>query len=413
MLGMLIVLFICIGVLLKPKETTFLYCICSPIIYNFSFHDANVVISIFVFVAFVFHRERIVSWRKNPFFFPILLVVFSTFISNFFSIFPHNGLVYRKVIYATTIFIVGHYLLRGDERYLGRCIKMLKVLTIIVFFNSLIELITLRNPFNELMLSLGIYDKTTVATYVEFRYGIKRCQSIFGMKTTLGGFGLILFSAFVYIRYIGKIKIHQMYLLMGGGMVLLSGTRSVIMGAIVMLLSFVSKKIRQQLSPVQMAFGALILLLFMGNYLLDVLNSFSSTDSISGSSSEMRRGQFELAFFYMMKSPFLGNGLSYSWTHVVALYAKEALGLESCWFPIMIDQGLFGCVAYISFYLTGCFRAIKKKDVVIFFVFVAWLVANSMSSLPGLNDIFYMPLFILLYTIGMKGMDFSLQKRNF
>lgn len=409
MLAYLIVFCFCIGVFFKPKEVTFLYCACSPIIYNFSLSEANLSISFCVLVSYLLHRGRIVSWRKNIFFWPILLLAISIILSNCFSSYPHNGLVYRNIIYLSTVFVAGRYLVDAENLYLNRCIRIIKVLTIIVFFNSLIELITLRNPFNELMLSLGVYNRSNVATYIEFRYGLKRCQSVFGMKTTLGGFGLMMFGVFTYLKYVGKVKIDYKYLLMAGGMGLFSGTRAVIIGFIVMFLGFGSKKIRNELSALQMTVGSLILLCFLGNYLLDVLHSLTSTDSINGSNSEMRRIQLDLSLYYMMKSPIWGNGLSFSWTHVVAKYAKEALGLESCWFPIMIDRGIFGCLTYASFYLIGCLKSFKDNGLFIIFIYASWLVANSMSSFPGLNEVFYMPLFILLYSVGRKNARYTFE----
>ena len=132
---------------------------------------------------------------------------------------------------------------------------------------------------------------------------------------------------------------------------------------------------------------------------MNVLTSFFETESVNGSNSDMRRIQFELALYYMTMHPIWGNGLSYSWTHVVARFSKEALGLESVWFPIMIDRGIVGCFVYLSFYLVGCWKAMKKGGLIIAFSYAGWLVASSMSSLPGLTEIFYLPLFLFLHAI--------------
>lgn len=50
----------------------------------------------------------------------------------------------------------------------------------------------------------------------------------------------------------------------------------------------------------------------------------------------------------MMQSPFLGNGISYTFEYVADKY-KEMCGAESLWIPIMIDFGMLGITAIIVF----------------------------------------------------------------
>ena len=135
----------------------------------------------------------------------------------------------------------------------------------------------------------------------------------------------------------------------------------------------------------------LVVILFLSIGFLDkIIVSFTDTQSVSGSNSDMREMQFNLALYFMGVSPILGNGLAYTFEYVQAFFPDEILGAESVWFPLMIDQGLLGVVSYLIYLLFPLLYALKKKMYVVVFCILAFAVEKSLSSLPGINISYFM-----------------------
>lgn len=171
---------------------------------------------------------------------------------------------------------------------------------------------------------------------------------------------------------------------------LLTGTRSVIAGFFCMLVYFVnSQTIKSR--KIQRFIPLLVVILFLSIGFLDkIIVSFTDTQSVSGSNSDMREMQFNLALYFMGVSPILGNGLAYTFEYVQAFFPDEILGAESVWFPLMIDQGLLGVVSYLIYLLFPLLYALKKKMYVVVFCILAFAVEKSLSSLPGINISYFM-----------------------
>ena len=74
-------------------------------------------------------------------------------------------------------------------------------------------------------------------------------------------------------------------------------------------------------------------------------------ESMSGSTIDMRVGQFNVALSYFADSPYWGNGLGFTREIVSSGAEPELYDSESALFPIMIDQGLIGVLGYFLFFL--------------------------------------------------------------
>ena len=123
--------------------------------------------------------------------------------------------------------------------------------------------------------------------------------------------------------------------------------------------------------------------------------SFSDTEHVEGSNTDMRETQFDLAIMFLLQSPILGHGLSYCANNVMGTY-QEMYGAESLWFPVMIDTGMLGVIGHIMFFIgcsVFCMRGKNKKP--IFFV-LALLLLNTMSSIPGFVITWMFPFLLLL-----------------
>lgn len=68
----------------------------------------------------------------------------------------------------------------------------------IIAFYTLFEAIIKSNPYIQLMNSMDIYTQHFYIT--EIRFGLKRCQALFSMHTTLGAVALTYMDAFYYMQ---------------------------------------------------------------------------------------------------------------------------------------------------------------------------------------------------------------------
>ena len=115
-----------------------------------------------------------------------------------------------------------------------------------------------------------------------------------------------------------------------------------------------------------------------------------------GSTTDLRRRQFDIASYYMMKHPFLGNGQTFNVMNHVS--ENVILGMESVWFPIMMQQGLVGVAGYITLIVTTAIYFFRSKQHLYLFFVVSWVATITMSSQVGLS-IF---LFVLVPLLACK-----------
>lgn len=147
------------------------------------------------------------------------------------------------------------------------------------------------------------------------------------------------------------------------------------------------------------------------DYFQDVFSSISDTEKVSGSNADMRENQFDICFYHFLKYPLYGNGISYTWEFALA-FDKTLNGAESLWIPILIDQGILGCLAIISMYIVTAIYLIKSGNQKFIFVLLGFLIFNTMSSIPHysiVNEIYYV---IILSFFDNYEEYYSIQSEN-
>jgi len=276
-------------------------------------------------------------------------------------------------------------------------------LSLLVLYGLFEELIR-DNPLIKFMTTNDAFSKAIGYT-MEVRFGLKRLQSFLPL---CGALGCCCTMNFLLVGYwqsyknepILPINKYAPYLLIGLFLcTLFTGTRSVIAGFFVMLLFFVNKHTLKS-KKIQFFIPFLFFAIIMSLGFIDsILDSFSNTDSVNGSNSDMRQMQFDLALFFMGQSPLVGNGLAYTFEYVQAFFPDEILGAESVWFPLMIDQGILGVVSYSVFLFVPFFYGIKNKNLAVVFCVLSFAIEKTLSSLPGINISYFMVYVILLIKI--------------
>lgn len=99
--------------------------------------------------------------------------------------------------------------------------------------------------------------------------------------------------------------------------------------------------------------------------LLNIFNPEVGPDQ-HGSTIEMRRAQLAIGWEFLLSAPLFGNGLNATRNIVLSGLAPELYDSESILFTLMINQGLFGLLAYIALFLQATvkqFQCIKDRNV--------------------------------------------------
>ena len=187
--------------------------------------------------------------------------------------------------------------------------------------------------------------------------------------------------------------------------VFLSGSRSPLLGGIIMLLPFLAnKKMFNARNISFVVVVALVIIVFAGGYISTMFDSLATdkdTDLGGASSWEMRWGQLEYSVYFWMKNFWFGNGHTFDIFQGGRMYS-EIFGAESVWFPIMMKQGLVGIVAYFSVTIDSCVRASKiKYKWVCVCLMIGWLVIDSATNLPGLSILLPLYFYVIYYKMSL------------
>lgn len=321
---------------------------------------------------------------KSDFLLPVIILSFSYFISNHYGRLSHLPTTIADIMQLFFIFILQDYLFRYPnlKKY---ALNVVIFMALVLSVNGLVETITRYNVLLNVALTSGLYpDDTPVVTSI--RYGLKRAQSAFGMHTSWGGYTFIVCCFLLYLKKYCNITFkyaNQLIILLGMNL-FFTGARSAFLGFVVALLAFVNVKDLKS----KKVWGLILLViaispLFIG-YFGDIISSFTDTEKVNGSNADMRQTQFDICFYYLAQSPWIGNGIAFTWEYVLP-QNKDLLGAESLWIPVLIDQGILGAVAVSSMFM-ACIVYLKKHNAMRYaLVVLGFLVFNSMSSIPNIS----------------------------
>lgn len=382
------------------KKGTVLALLLMPLlsIVNLAGQGLNLWIGIIVVAKwFLVSKDKFEAIRLSGFMGIVFLMAFSYLISNYYAVTPHLPSVIANIIQLFLIFVLADYLTLYPHLRVY-ALKVILCMATILAVNGLIETIARYNILLSLAVGTGLYpDSTRIIT--EVRYGLKRAQSAFAMHTSWGGYTFIVFCFLFYLKkYCGVTFRHANALLILLGMNLFfTGARSAFLGFVVALLAFLDLKDLKS----KRIWGLILLViaispLFLG-YFDDVVSSFTDTTKVNGSNADMRQTQFDICFYYLFQSPWIGNGIAFTWEHVLP-QNEDLCGAESIWIPVLIDQGWLGAIAVGLTFLTCIWYLKKHNNFRYGIVVLGFLVFNSMSSIPNINLTDFIYYIILLCT---------------
>lgn len=364
------------------------------------------ILSIFVaFVVFLKCKDRKAEFPFNGLFGVFIL---SLVLTNFGVSAQQRHtptLIYNICQSAVYTYCMWFLLKMQCHKTMRNLIKSSFTFGLLISLYVLFETITKTNPLLHLFVDSGCYIQSAFIT--EVRFGFKRAQAIFSMHTTLGGVMIFIYSLLL-VAYKTKLfpqTLRNLVIVVLCALcIFLTGARSCIIAVFVTSLMWLSNLKGKQI--LAMCLILPVIAVFASDYLQQIIDSISNTDTVNGSNSDMRLTQLMISWSYLMQSPIWGNGLGYLYNDVVVRGVDADLwGAESLWFGVMADQGVVGICAYILLFLSPMVYSWKKQNKMAIFFVLATLIMFSLSSIPGVNPALVPAFTIIINTMMDEAKD--------
>ena len=335
------------------------------------------------------------SLKKAPFIWCIVPV----FVSYVVTMFAHGVFLKQYlIIIAQYLFPCVLYLIINSRAKVNLFVKYASAFMILVTVYCFIEEIISSNPFIS-----WCEDRADSFTFfsnkTDERFGFKRAQSIFASPTGLGIMCSYLFvTLFIFLRNNEqqmRVVWRKALLIFMPICVFFTGTRSIILCFLLAVMTLLTPStIRKYRTTFILT--AIILCVFLSSYFISIYDSIFVDTEIGGSSSEMREGQWEIAFYYMMNDFWVGNGFTFTSS---LLNNDEAglFGAEGMWLPIIMDRGMIGVISVALAFIIGLSEIIKRKYYRLIWLWVSFLVLKTITTGVGIEPTYYAVILVVLF----------------
>ena len=145
------------------------------------------------------------------------------------------------------------------------------------------------------------------------------------------------------------------------------------------------------------------LLLLIPDVVLNIIENFidlrafnAKDDTVEGSSLYLRLIQLNASIELWLQSPIFGNGLRSA--TMFADKGYDVFGAESVWFRLMIEQGMFGLISYVSLigvFMKASLKAHRLRMQLLFFTIGFFVIC----SITDINYTMFFMCFIVLYKL--------------
>ena len=385
-----------------------------------------------VFFVFMYYTKykNIVKSSKEPFFKQSFVwMIISLMISTIVAVLGGNTSAITmgiRTILSQYVFIFIFWHVCNTEKQLLYFSKCIIVAFTIVLVYGLFEYITNSNPILNIIhanIPDAYADDKLYISDLEYtlRGGRARLQSLFYI-TILYGISSVLFVFYVITVFRKQkdfeINKQYMYFLVACGLFAcyLSNSKTPIIAIPIIFLPYIFKRKYSIFILIILAYFIFNPNLF-NSLLSNVVNinafDVNNDDPNAGSTVAMRLIQLEISFNAFMQSPIWGNGLRYSGYLASTSAGAELLGAESCWFKLLIEQGVLGILAFVNIIYTFVKKGVeisKNDRCTLGFFGLGFYLIVSITDIGF--ELFYV-LFIALYKIygiNKSKMEVSVQK---
>ena len=335
------------------------------------------------------------SLKKAPFIWCIVPV----FVSYVVTMFAHGVFLKQYlIIIAQYLFPCVLYLIINSRAKVNLFVKYASAFMILVTVYCFIEEIISSNPFIS-----WCEDRADSFTFfsnkTDERFGFKRAQSIFASPTGLGIMCSYLFvTLFIFLRNNEqqmRVVWRKALLIFMPICVFFTGTRSIILCFLLAVMTLLTPSTIRKYRTTFIS-TAIILCVFLSSYFISIYDSIFVDTEIGGSSSDMREGQWEIAFYYMMNDFWVGNGFTFTSS---LLNNDEAglFGAEGMWLPIIMDRGMIGVISVALAFIIGLSEIIKRKYYRLIWLWVSFLVLKTITTGVGIEPTYYAVILVVLF----------------
>lgn len=370
----------------------------------FSFDAVISIVAVFLYFTKYYNHLKI---KKIPWKHAILAGIVFSIVNGFFPDLS-GGVLWS--IFTVYLYAVIYFDSISSKDNLKIAVYSIILFALVMCVNGGIEYVNGINYLREIQQSIAT-ENTYFSENALERFGITHrvCSCIphsIGYGTVCACFLFLI----IYIIYYTNIHLNlsitivSLFLLFSG--IVLSASRSPLLGLAVMLLPFaLSKKMFEIKNIILFSMLMIIAYYYAGEFIvkmfLSMINENEAMEA-SGSGFEMRQTQFELTMMVWSQNPIFGHG------HVeLELIDRTGMlrGAESLWFQLLIRRGIVGFIGYILFYVFIFMDIIKTQNERMFKLafWIGWIIINSVTSLPGITDFLALMILTLMYKFEYLG----------
>lgn len=335
------------------------------------------------------------SLKKAPFIWCIVPV----FVSYVVTMFAHGVFLKQYlIIIAQYLFPCVLYLIINSRAKVNLFVKYASAFMILVTVYCFIEEIISSNPFIS-----WCEDRADSFTFfsnkTDERFGFKRAQSIFSSPTGLGIMCSYLFvTLFIFLRNNEqqmRVVWRKALLIFMPICVFFTGTRSIILCFLLAVMTLLTPSTIRKYRTTFIS-TAIILCVFLSSYFISIYDSIFVDTEIGGSSSEMREGQWEIAFYYMMNDFWVGNGFTFT-SSLLKNDEAGLFGAEGMWLPIIMDRGMIGVIGVLLAFIIGLSEIIRRKLYRLIWLWISFLVLKTITTGVGIEPTYYTVILVVLF----------------
>lgn len=356
------------------------------------------VISILAFIAFIClnrHKYNNISIRF-PFYTTLILVGISYFISN--SLTKPHWPTTIAIFFSEYLFLIVFWEIMCNRDNRKIFFRYFFTFISIICLYCIFEFATQSNPLYEWYVNSSIFIGYNADRTEDIRFGSIRCHSIMrdvGAMGTVCCIAMCLIVSQLMNCYKDKKKTIQLWtiLSLSAFCTLLTGTRTVILALFLCVTFFIF--ILNIKKKIQVMLVVAIAVIAFFDYFEQILLSFTDTQSVTGSSTNMRELQMAVVMNVVKQSPMYGLGMEGTET-IINRYV-EAYGLESVWFQTLINYGMLGAMALALSFIQSLYYSIRKRNIISVIVIAIFLLVKTMSSIPGIGNGYF--LYIVVYLL--------------
>ena len=294
-----------------------------------------------------------------------------------------------------------------------KCLETVKDVKLAIFSHFIFAIFLVSNgvleyqlgscPVDEWIRSMPYIDKEHAfeTNFDVLRFGLPRLRSFMPFSISYGVCCVIFFAIPFYLLFFNTINsISKTFIIICGMMLLLgiicSGSRSPIIGLIIIFGYLLLDRNLLISYKKQIFILGIFIFMFLWPYIYQNIMSIidpSAAQEASGSSTEMRIGQYAIAFEYVNAKPLFG------WGQGLEVERDGFYGGESIWLPLMMKGGLLGVFGYIYLYYDLYVNTNSNNRKYLITISCSWLAMNTATSLMGIGDATFFTIYFLLYRL--------------